>query len=70
MKPGTWHWFALRDGQEVRPLFALLLTRQEEFEMWLKAPAGDALALAKEYPPHQMRIVRDGFEKEDLLEAA
>jgi hypothetical protein len=29
-----------------------------------------AMALAKEYPPAQMRIVQAGFEKEDLLAAA
>jgi putative SOS response-associated peptidase YedK len=22
VKPATWHWFALRDGQDARPLFA------------------------------------------------
>jgi hypothetical protein len=27
-------------------------------------------ALAREYPPDQMRIVQEGFEKEDLLKAA
>jgi putative SOS response-associated peptidase YedK len=48
----------------------VLLTREEEFETWLRAPPGEALALAKEYPPGQMRIVREGFEKEDLLDAA
>ena len=26
--------------------------------------------LAREYPPELMRIVREGFDKEDLLEAA
>jgi putative SOS response-associated peptidase YedK len=46
----------------------VLLTREEEFETWLGAPAAEALALAKEYPPGQMRIVR--VEKEDLLDAA
>ena len=30
----------------------------------------EALALAKEYPPGQMQIVREGVEKQDLLEAA
>jgi hypothetical protein len=28
------------------------------------------MALAREYPPEQMRIVQEGFEKEDLLAAA
>jgi putative SOS response-associated peptidase YedK len=48
----------------------VLLTREEEFETWLRASPAEALALAKEYPPGQMRIVREGFEKEDLLDAA
>jgi putative SOS response-associated peptidase YedK len=48
----------------------VLLTREEEFETWLRAPAEEAMALAREYPPEQMRIVQEGFEKEDLLAAA
>jgi putative SOS response-associated peptidase YedK len=48
----------------------VLLTREEEFETWLRASPAEALALAKEYPPGQMGIVREGFEKEDLLDAA
>jgi putative SOS response-associated peptidase YedK len=48
----------------------VLLTRQEEFETWLRGSKDEALSLAKEYPPEQMRIVQEGFEKEDLLAAA
>ena len=48
----------------------VLLTREEEFDTWLRAPVDEALALAREYPPEQMRIVQEGFEKEDLLKAA
>ena len=29
----------------------------------------EALTLAREYPPGQMRIVQDGFKKQDLLAA-
>ena len=47
----------------------VLLTREEEFDTWLRAPTDEAFALAREYPPDQMRIVQEGFEKEDLLEA-
>ena len=43
----------------------VLLTREEEFETWLRASAAEALALEREYPPQQMRQ-----EKEDLLKAA
>ena len=48
----------------------VLLTREEEFETWLHASTEEAFALAREYPPEQMRIVQEGFEKEDLLDAA
>ena len=44
----------------------VLLTRDEEFETWLSASPGAALTLAREYPPGQMRIVQEGFKKEDL----
>ena len=48
----------------------VLLTREDEFEKWLRGSADEAFALAREYPPSQMRIVQEGFEKEDLLRAA
>ena len=48
----------------------VLLTREEEFETWLRGSSDEALSLVREYPPEQMRIVKEGFEKEDLLEAA
>lgn len=113
VKPATWHWFALRGGDE-RPLFAfpgiwrryqgpvkkdgpnvdlevyaflttspnklvatinhermpVLLTREEEFDVWLNGAPHVAFALAQEYPPRQMRIVQEGLKKQDLLEAA
>jgi putative SOS response-associated peptidase YedK len=47
-----------------------LLTREEEFETWLRGSTDEALSLAREYPPEQMRIVQEGFEKEDLPPAA
>jgi putative SOS response-associated peptidase YedK len=47
----------------------VLLTREEEFETWLRAPAEEALALALEYPPTQMRIVQEGSFKEDRVAA-
>ena len=48
----------------------VVLTREEEFETWLKGSTKEAFALAREYPPGQMRIVQEGFEKKDLLRAA
>ena len=47
----------------------VLLTREEEFETWLTGSPDEAFALAREYPPDQMRIVQEGFDKEDLLGA-
>ena len=48
----------------------VLLTREEEFEIWLTGSPKEALALAREYPPDRMRIVQEGFRKEDRLEVA
>ena len=48
----------------------VLLTREEEFETWLSGAPADALTLAREYPPGQMRIVQEGFKKQDFLAAA
>src|SRR5262245_1088409 len=48
----------------------VLLAREEEFETWLRGTPDKAFALAREYPPKQMWIVREGFEKKDLLAAA
>jgi putative SOS response-associated peptidase YedK len=47
----------------------VLLTKPEEFEQWLNGTAAEALELAREYPPDLMRIVREGFDKEDQLAA-
>lgn len=47
----------------------VLLTREEEFETWLRGSPDEAFALAREYPADQMRIVQEGFDKEDLLNA-
>ncbi len=48
----------------------VLLTREEEFDAWLRGSADEAFALAREYPAEKMRIVQEGFDKEDLLKAA
>jgi putative SOS response-associated peptidase YedK len=48
----------------------VLLTREEEFDMWLRGSAEEAFALARQYPSERMRIVRERFSKQDLLEAA
>ena len=48
----------------------VLLTREEEFETWLRGSSDEAFALAREYPAEAMRIVQEGLGKEDLLQAA
>src|SRR5262245_61233203 len=47
----------------------VLLTREEEFDVWLKGAPHVAFALAQEYPPGQMRV-QEGFKKQDLLDVA
>jgi putative SOS response-associated peptidase YedK len=42
-----------------------LLTREEEFDTWLRGSPAEAMGLACEYPPDQMRIVQEGAFKED-----
>ena len=48
----------------------ILLTREDEFEAWLSGAPADALPLAREYPPGPMRIVQEGFKKQDMLAVA
>ena len=43
----------------------VLLTKPEELEQWLRGTPGEALELAREYPPEPMRIAREGLDKED-----
>ena len=45
----------------------VLLTIEEEFQAWLAGSPDEAFALAREYAPDQMRIVQEGFDKEDLI---
>ena len=45
----------------------VLLTREEEFDLWLRGSTDEAMALAREYPAAQMQIVQEGLDKEDLL---
>jgi putative SOS response-associated peptidase YedK len=47
----------------------VLLTREEEFATWLLGSPDEAFALAREYPPAGMRIVQEGFGKEDRVAA-
>ena len=45
----------------------VLLTKPEEFERWISGTTREAMELSREYPSEQMRIVQEGFDKEDRL---
>lgn len=47
----------------------VILTKEEEFQTWLNGTPAEAYALVRQYPPEQMRIVQEGFEKKDKLAA-
>jgi putative SOS response-associated peptidase YedK len=47
----------------------VVLTKEEEFQTWLKGTPAEAYALVRQYPPEQMRIVQEGLEKKDKLAA-
>lgn len=45
----------------------VVLNSAEACELWLTGSNDAAFALAREYPPEQMRIVREGFDKADPM---
>ena len=47
----------------------VLLTTEDEFALWLNGAPGEAMTLARQFPPERMRVVQEGFDKEDLLAA-
>lgn len=48
----------------------VLLTREDQFDTWLRGSSDEAFTLAREHPSDDMRIVQEGLDKEDLLRAA
>ena len=48
----------------------VLLTREQEFDTWLRGSSDEACRLARAYPAEQMHIVQAGLDTEDLLKAA
>jgi putative SOS response-associated peptidase YedK len=48
----------------------VLLTREEDFDTWLRGSPNQAFALVRQHPSEQMRIVQEGLQKEDLIAAA
>ena len=47
----------------------VILTKEEEFQIWLNGTPAEAYALVKQYPPDQMQIVQEGIDEKDLLAA-
>jgi putative SOS response-associated peptidase YedK len=47
----------------------VLLTREEEFDAWLRGTPKDAFALARTFPAEHMHLVQSGLERRDKLEA-
>ena len=47
----------------------VLLTREEEFDIWLRASLDEAFTMAREHPAEGMRIAQEGFFKEDRVAA-
>lgn len=48
----------------------VLLASERACETWLTGSEDDAMALAQEYPPDAMQIVREGFDKADPVVSA
>jgi putative SOS response-associated peptidase YedK len=48
----------------------VLLTREDEFETWLKGSHEEAFRLVRSHAADAMRIVQEGADREDLLRAA
>ena len=47
----------------------VLLTKESELETWLSGSPAEAFGLVRSFDPDRMRIVQEGFDKEDLLAA-
>lgn len=45
----------------------VLLSEEQDFDIWLRGSPEEAFALARSFDPTAMRIVQSGFEKQDLL---
>jgi hypothetical protein len=43
------------------------ISTDEAFETWINGSTDQAFDLVREYAPHEMQIVQEGFEKRDLL---